>query len=76
MPTYLDLASMLEKINSMLKQIKQLQTESDHMKAELNSIGEHLCDMSRCKRRYTGVKGLDGLTRSSTAMMWCAFATN
>lgn len=53
-------ASLLEKINSMVKQIKQLQSESDDLKAELNNIGEYLCDTSRCKRRYRGVKGLDG----------------
>ena len=52
--------SLLKHVNSLLARVKTLETDAVGMKAELDSMGQFLCDSNPCKRRYKGVKGLDG----------------
>jgi|EP01046_Picozoa_sp_COSAG06_P000233 hypothetical protein len=54
--------AMLRHVNELLLRVKTLETNAVGMKHELDSMGEFLCDPNPCKRRYKGVKGLDGDT--------------
>ena len=55
-----NIMSILNNVNSLLKRITEIETDSAKMKVELDNMGEYLCDTSNCKKRYRGVKGLDG----------------
>ena len=55
-----NIMSILNNVNSLLKRITEIETDSATMKVELDNMGEYLCDTSNCKKRYRGVKGLDG----------------
>jgi hypothetical protein len=54
--------ALLKDVNSLLTRIKTLETNAVLMRTELDSMGQFLCDSNPCKRRYKGVKGLDGDT--------------
>jgi hypothetical protein len=49
----------LRHVNDLLRRVKELERTAGDMRAELDCIGEYLCDSNPCKRRYKGVKGLD-----------------
>ena len=51
---------ILKQVNEMLKRMHKVEEDLVEMKTDLDGIGEYLCDTSMCKRRYRGVKGLDG----------------
>ena len=55
-----EIPSILDHVNTLLKRIMVIETSTTDMKAELDNMGEYLCDTSNCKKRYRGVKGLDG----------------
>ena len=55
--------ALLKHVNSLLARVKTLETDAVGMKTELDTMGQYLCDSNPCKRRYKGVKGLDGDTQ-------------
>jgi len=52
--------TILKQVNAMLKRKHTVEEELIEIKTELDTMGQYLCDSSMCKRRYKGVKGLDG----------------
>jgi len=57
-----EIPSMLDHVNTLLKRIIAIETSTTDMKAELDNMGEYLCNTNKCKKRYHGIKGLDGDT--------------
>ena len=55
-----EIPSILDHVNTLLKRIMVIETSTTDMKAELDNMGEYLCNTSTCKKRYKGVKGMDG----------------
>ena len=55
-----EIPSILDHVNTLLKRIMVIETSTTDMKAELDNMGEYLCDTNTCKKRYKGVKGMDG----------------
>ena len=55
-----EIPSILDHVNTLLKRIIVIETSTTDMKAELDNMGEYLCNTSTCKKRYKGVKGMDG----------------
>ena len=55
-----EIPSILDHVNTLLKRIMVIETSTTDMKAELDNMGEYLCNTSTCKKRYKGVRGMDG----------------